>query len=1217
MGRTFWLPFVKGGLFMFFYDCIIFINPFLLNALLNFVSQVGDPETKQTWHGFIFAFGMLFASLFGVLCMHHHFNFTYTVGLRLRTALTSAIYRKSLTISQNARRSATVGEIVNLMSVDVQKVADACSFVHYSWSSPLIFVVTVYLLWGLLGPSTMAGIGFMLVVLPINSMVLAKLIREYHVIQMLLKDARLKLMNQILTGIKILKLYAWEPYFASKILEIRNNELKNLRKSQTVGAITYVLWFCNSFLVTLFCFTAYVAFVSLSLIMLLNMPLTILPPAIMMMVQAFVSGKRIEKFLLLQDIDEQNVTHKEDKEFAVEIKDGSFSWGDETLKPTLNNINMKVKHGQLVAIVGPVGSGKSTLLSAILGETQKLSGSVNVNEKMAYVAQQAWIQNLTLRDNILFSERYDQARYDDVIEGCALKPDLSVLPAGDLTEIGERGINLSGGQKQRISLARAVYHDADLMLLDDTLSAVDAHVSKHIFEKVLGPNGLLKNKTRILVTNNVTLLPQVDRIFVISEGTIGEQGSFEELLSRDGSFAEFLRTYMTDLEEADDVDEERQFQQELMKLHEKLATSTSSIPNSPAVATPIKGDPIASSGGEDAVSHSEVFSYQSDSWRRPRKRHLTSELTDKLIQEETVEEGAVKLSVLRAYITSAPAMYPIVLVISFVFFVIFNCCTNIWLSKWSNDPVINGTQDRELTKVRLGVYAALGGGQTIAVIGVIWAIIFGCMEATRTLHSKLLQNIVRCKMSFFDTVPLGRILNRFSKDIDVLDVSIPQFSQSLLTTLCPLVSTIIIISYTSPYFIAVVIPLLIIFSALQRVYVACGRQIKRLDSIRKSPMYANFSETLSGSTTIRAYRHQDRFVSQSDFLLDESQRVWFQVFSSNRWIGIYSEFIADLMIFFTALFAILQRDTLDPGLIGLSLSFAFQINMSITMTVRCTCELETYIVAAERIKEYSDVENEAPWLIETHRAPEDWPSDGVVQLKGYSTRYRDGLDMVLKDITIDIKPQEKVGIVGRTGAGKSSLTLALFRLIEPVTGSICIDGLNVSEVGLHDVRKKLTVIPQDPVLFSGTLRFNLDPASNFSDPEIWLALEQAHLKTFVCSLPNKIDHECGEDGSNLSVGQRQLLCLARALLRKSKVLVLDEATAAIDLETDDLIQSTIRSEFKSCTVLTIAHRVNTIIDYDRILVLDKGQVSEFAPPQQLLQDPNSMFYALAKDAGLV
>ncbi|CAH1784702.1 unnamed protein product [Owenia fusiformis] len=492
---------------------------------------------------------------------------------------------------------------------------------------------------------------------------------------------------------------------------------------------------------------------------------------------------------------------------------------------------------------------------------------------------------------------------------------------------------------------------------------------------------------------------------------------------------------------------------------------------------------------------------------------------------------------------------------------------------------------------------------------------FGFVNASRFLHNKLVKNILRCPMSFFDTTPMGRVLNRFSKDLDIVDITLPQYIMGWLASVGPMFATIVAISYSTPIFLIALLPLGICFFVFQRLYTNTARQLKRIESVRRSPIFSHFSETLTGVSSIRAYNRSEDFVIKSEKLLDNSQRTWFPVIASYRWIGTYLGLLGNMIILLTGIFAVIEKNTINAGLAGLSLSYAMRITLSLIMWVRNSCELETYIVSVERIKEYCDTENEADWRSE-RILPIGWPTEGAVEYKEYSTRYRKGLDLVLKGVSFNVKPSEKVGIVGRTGAGKSSLTLSLFRIIEAAGGAIFIDGVKTSELGLHQLRSKLTIIPQDPVLFSGTLRMNVDPSEEYTDRAIWQALEHAHLKDFIRSLTLGLDHECGEEGENLSVGQRQLLCLGRALLRKSKILVLDEATAAVDLETDDLIQNTIRTAFKDCTVLTIAHRLNTIMDYDRVMLLDAGKVVEYDSPSQLLSNKDGIFYSMAKDAGL-
>ncbi|GFN98305.1 multidrug resistance-associated protein 1 [Plakobranchus ocellatus] len=493
----------------------------------------------------------------------------------------------------------------------------------------------------------------------------------------------------------------------------------------------------------------------------------------------------------------------------------------------------------------------------------------------------------------------------------------------------------------------------------------------------------------------------------------------------------------------------------------------------------------------------------------------------------------------------------------------------------------------------------------------------GAIRAANLLHLGLLANILASPMSFFDTTPIGRIVNRFSKDVDTVDVVIPLISGMFLMCVFQTLSTLLVISLSTPMFLMVIFPLLCFYYFVQRFYVATSRQLKRLESVSRSPIYSHFGETVTGAVTIRAYGQEQRFIKDSQTKVDDNQICYYPSIVANRWLAIRLEVVGNLIIFFASLFAVLGREDLSPGIVGLSITYAMNVTQTLNWMVRMTCELETNIVAVERIKEYTETPTEAAWVIEHNRPSSNWPDKGEVQFKDYQLRYREGLDLVLKGITCNIASGEKVGIVGRTGAGKSSLTMALFRIIEAAGGQIVLDGMDISTIGLHDLRSKITIIPQDPVLFSGTLRMNVDPFGRYSDEQVWSALEHAHLKTFVSGLAEGLLFECSEGGENLSVGQRQLVCLARALLRKTQLLILDEATAAVDLETDDLIQATIRTEFEECTVLTIAHRLNTIMDYTRIMVLDAGQIKEFKSPQALLEDTNSIFHGMAKDAGLV
>uniref|UniRef100_A0A8C6TRJ6 ABC-type glutathione-S-conjugate transporter n=1 Tax=Neogobius melanostomus TaxID=47308 RepID=A0A8C6TRJ6_9GOBI len=1155
--------FLIGSAFKLLQDVITFVNPQLLRMLISFIKQKGVPD----WWGYALAFLMFFTAVLQTLILHQHFQYCFVTGMNVRTAIIGAIYRKVLPLPEQSGQSLVHrGEVVNLMSVDAQRFMDLTTFLNMLWSAPIQIMLALYFLWQNLGPSVLAGVAVMILLIPLNAFIVE---------QMQYKDERIKLMNEILNGIKVLKLYAWEKSFIQKVLAIRQKELNVLRKTAILGAL--------STMVALTTFAVYVtvdennvldaekAFVSLSLFNILRFPLNMLPQVISSLVQASVSLKRIQSFLSHNELDPESVD-KKGPEFAVTVINGMFTW-DRQDPPVLHSINMMVPQGSLLAVVGHVGCGKSSLISALLGEMEKTEGDVSVRGSVAYVPQQAWIQNASLRDNILFGKALDECKYRSVLEACALTPDLEVLPGGDMTEIGEKGINLSGGQRQRVSLARALYSDADVYLLDDPLSAVDSHVAKHIFDNLIGPEGALKGKTRILVTHGITFLPQVHNIMVMVEGRVSEMGSYQELLKQNGAFAEFLRNYT--LEDIIEEDEANGKADDILEEEELFPED-------------------ALSNHTDIVASEPTINEAKRSFLR-----MCRGLKSQSFKQVSPVPLQVKVTV---YLEYAKAVG---LVLSVVICLLYGCQSaaaigaNVWLSDWTNDAATNRTQER--VNMRVGVYAALGIAQGILVMISSLTLYMGNVGAARKLHFNLVTNKLHTPQSFYDTTPIGRIINRFSKDVYVIDEALPATVLMFLGTFFVSLSTLIVIVSSTPIFAVVVVPLIFVYIFVQRFYVATSRQLKRLESVSRSPIYSHFSETITGSSVIRAYGRESAFVRMSDSKVDDNQKSYYRVLcpTGRWWLGVRIEFIGNCIVLFAALFAVTGKESLSPGLVGLSVSYALQVTMSLNWMVRMTSDLENNIVAVERVKEYSETQTEAPWEIQDKKPPPDWPTQGNVQFKDYSVRYREGLDLVLKNLSISVTGGEKIGIVGRTGAGKSSMTLCLFDYRPARPPQLC-----------------FTPRAQEPVLFSGTLRMNLDPFDAYSDEEVWKVLQHAHLHKFVSNQPAQLLLECAEGGENLSMGQRQLVCLARALLRKSRILILDEATASIDLETDDLIQSTIRTQFEECTVFTIAHRLNTIMDYTRVLVLDKGKIAEFDTPTNLLSK-RGIFYGMAKDAGLV
>nr|XP_057912072.1 multidrug resistance-associated protein 1-like [Doryrhamphus excisus] len=1206
LGRTFAPYFLWGTLFLLLHDAFMFAVPQVLSLLLGFMR---DGEAAM-WKGFLFA-GLLFILSCLQSLLHHQYMYRcFTVGMRLKTAIMGLVYRKCLVMSSATRRQCAVGEIINLVSVDTQKMMDLVVYVNSVWVAPIEIALCFYFLFKLLGPSALAGIAAIVLIFPLNG-VIAKLRSKLQEVQMNFMDSRIKLMNEILSGVKIVKFYAWEDAFLRRVGALRDGELDTLKKSQVLYSVSLASFNSSSFLIAFAVFAVYVLidernvldaekiFVSVALINILKTPLSQLPFAMSTTMQAFVSLRRLGSFLCQDELKWDNMERlplSKDGD-GVLIEEGYFAWSGDG-PPCLQRVNLKVKSGTLVAVVGHVGSGKSSLLSAILGEMEKRGGSVLVRGSMGYVPQQAWIQNATLTENILFGLERKESWYHRVLEACALLPDLEVLPAGDVTEIGEKGLNLSGGQKQRVSLARAVYRKSDVYLLDDPLSAVDAHVGQHIFDRVIGPKGLLKNKTRVLVTHSVSLLPKADLVVVMEAGHISEMGSYPELMDQKGAFAQLIHNFSRNQSKESTTSKEKSsFAGEHVsrKSLSRLSITDFSIDLS-------QEQLISCDIGATSVQLMETLN------------DLPSDDSGKLTQADTAHVGRVKLQVYQEYFRTVGLTFIMTIIFLCAFQQSASLAYSYWLSLWADDLPINGTQTDHVLK--LSVFGALGVTQGMAMFGTTLAIALGGIVASRHLHADLLHNVLRSSMSFFEVTPSGNLLNRFSKEIDAIDCMIPEGLKMMLGYLFKLLEICIIVLVATPFCGLVLLPLTCFYIFIQSFYVATSCQLRRLEAVSRSPIYSHFNETVQGVCVIRAFGEQQRFVQQADHRIDKNQAAYFPRFVATRWLAVNLEFLGNLLVLAAAVLSVRSRHDLSPGVVGLAVTHSLQVTGILSWIVRSWTDVENNIVSVERVKEYANTPKEAAWVNTDNYLQADWPTKGCIQFEDYGLQYRKGLDWALKGISINIHDKEKVGIVGRTGAGKSSLALGIFRILEAASGRICIDEVDIAQIGLHDLRSRITIIPQDPVLFSGSLRMNLDPFDTCSDEELWRALELAHLGSFVATLPDQLKHQCCEGGENLSLGQRQLLCLARALLRKTKILVLDEATAAVDLEMDQLIQSTIRTQFSDCTILTIAHRLNTVMDYTRIIVMDHGSIVEMDSPSQLLQQQGH-FHQMCHQAGLV
>ncbi|KPM46020.1 Metal resistance protein YCF1 [Neonectria ditissima] len=1233
-------PYCVAAIYKIGNDVSQYLQPQLLRLLIAFVASYGKHNTPEPIiKGAAIALAMFGCAVFQTTMIHQYFQLTFVTGMRIKGGLGSAIYRKSLRLSNEGRSSKTTGDIVNYMAVDAQRLQDLTQFAQQAWSAPFQITICMISLYNLVGWSMMAGIVVMIVMMPLQGFV-ARIMKNMQKTQMKNKDARSRLINEIITNMKSIKLYAWGSAFMNKLNYVRNEqELKNLRKIGATQAFANFTWTTAPFFVSCSTFTVFVltqdrplsteiVFPALALFNLLTFPLAVLPMVITAIVEASVAVGRLTGFLTAEELQHNAITIKpapeELGEETVIIRDGTFSWNRHEDKNALKDIHFTAYKGELSCVVGRVGAGKSSFLQSILGDLWKVKGSVEVRGTVAYASQQTWILNATVKENIIFGYRYDPDFYEKTIQACALMDDFAQLPDGDETVVGERGISLSGGQKARVSLARAVYARADIYLLDDVLSAVDSHVGRHIIDNVLGPRGLLASKTRILATNAIAVLRGASFVTMLKDGEIIEKGTYKQLIAMKGLVNDILKTAGHDsgsnsnsepsssassskaatIIEVDSsqAKEEMEEAQERVPEMAPIKTGPSAKPRSSSMATLRRASTATFQGPRGKLTDEEVAG------------------SSKTKQgKEFVEQGKVKWSVYWEYAKEnniyAVGLYILMLLAAQT----ANIGGSVWLKEWSERNQESHSNNN--VGKYIGIYFAIGiGASALTVVQTLILWIFCSIEASRKLHERMANAIFRSPMSFFDTTPAGRILNRFSSsDIYRVDEVLARTFNMLFVNVARSGFTLAVISVSTPAFIALIVPLSLTYYWIQRYYLRTSRELKRLDSVSRSPIYAHFQESLGGISTIRAFRQQQRFELENEWRVDANLRAYFPSISANRWLAVRLEFIGAIVILAAAGFAIISvanGSNLSPGLVGLAMSYALQITTSLNWIVRQTVEVETNIVSVERVLEYAALPSEAPEIIADKRPAVSWPAKGEVDFVNYSTRYREGLDLVLKNINLDIKSHEKIGVVGRTGAGKSSLTLALFRLIEPVLGHIGIDDVDTSTIGLLDLRRRLAIIPQDAALFEGTVRDNLDPGHVRDDTELWSVLEHARLKDHVSSMGGGLESKINEGGSNLSQGQRQLVSLARAMLTPSNILVLDEATAAVDIETDAMLQNTLRSPlFANRTIITVAHRLNTILDSDRVVVLDKGEVVEFDTPSALFKK-EGVFYGLMKQAGL-
>eukprot|EP01125_Pyxidicula_operculata_P020167 TRINITY_DN73_c2_g1_i1.p1 TRINITY_DN73_c2_g1~~TRINITY_DN73_c2_g1_i1.p1 ORF type:complete len:1092 (+),score=213.81 TRINITY_DN73_c2_g1_i1:119-3394(+) len=1064
-----------------------------------------------------------------------------------------------------------------------------------------------------LGWSAVIGLFLVLLLFPLQTAIGGH-IAKIRAQTVKVTDARVKTMSDVLSAIKLVKFCTWEDSFSQKVEKLRTNEVTWMRYAKLLKVVnesfsilapsicTFIMLAVYSFLGNQI--TSSKAFTSIALINLIRLSLIRAPNFVKALADSWITWDRIQTYLLYNELQDKRDYNPDSTDIKVEVKNAYFSFDDYVKKdgddnvgnksdedhveldtgssvPTkvsvLKNINMVVRPTDLVAVVGNVGSGKSSLLHAILGQVQMDSGTVIVNGKIAHATQQPWLINASLKNNILFGSPFDRRKYERVIKQCQLKTDLELLPDGDETEIGERGINLSGGQKQRVSLARAIYADRDIYLLDDPLSAVDQHVGNKLFYKCI--NRLKVDKAVIFATNQLAYLKDCTHIIYLEGGTIAASGTLQQLLKDNKNFADLYSKYSSA-----DIEEELQADAEVEnKVIDNDLNESSELSKSQKI--PKANEPTSA---PKAFTTKEDRAFGSVGW--------------KVYKQYGVSGGLfLAFSVLLLSFLSA----------------IGQVLSNWIVSMWINDSELLVPQFSN--EFYIGVFGGL------VLVTIILTMLRGFLfselnlRSSTSIHNSIFKNVMHAPMSFFDTTPMGRILNRFSSDLDKVDDTLPENMFPALHYGINTICTIGLIIGAIPWFGVSVVPIFAIFFWITRYYTRSSRELRRLESIAVSPIMAHLSASLKGVSSIRAYGSVDRFTEQYRDMLNRQFAVAYAAEVGSRWIGLRMDALAILIVSITAMVSMLTRDVISPAIAGLALTYAFQMTGAFQFAVRSFADTDSQMVSVERLLHYAkEIPQEAPYIIDQTNPPFDWPKHGTIKFSDVYVKYDTSDEPVLKGISFDIKKKQKIGIVGRTGAGKSSLTLALFRMMELMKGKIYIDGVDISTLGLQQLRSKLAIIPQDPVLFLGTIRSNLDPWNEHSDEKLWETLEKVHMKKVIEDAGLEgLYAPVSEGGSNFSVGQRQLICVARALLQYSKILIMDEATASIDVATDTLIQRTIREGFADHTVLTIAHRLHTIIDSDMIMVLDKGKLVEFDTPYNLLQIQNGHFWSLVHESDSV
>ncbi|XP_068754030.1 ATP-binding cassette sub-family C member 4-like isoform X2 [Montipora capricornis] len=1313
----------KSGLVMIFLKILESFSSALQPLCLWLVLKtLNDGPNLDLKFAFMYVAFLGATSVMKALTTYHYDYLTELWGLKMKVALIGLVYKKVLSLSRCSLEATLSGNTINLVSNDAQKIEKSLNCVGVMLLAPLEIIINLLILWHLNGWKSLVGASF-LIVLVAFQMLMARKAANLRKRAATFTDKRLVIMNEIISGIRAVKMHAWEWNFRDIVHDLRRKEMAIIRLKGLIVSMLLVLFFTTLPIATLVSvttliltgthlssfaiFTLLLSFTILRFIFCYNVAFTMLVAS-----DGKVALDRIQTFLMETvtkfEGNGENKTQDQNpwkidlvtpgsfatstvfKEPYVSISKASCSWNQEILTNTLSDITLNVRNGNLIAITGAVGSGKSSLLTAILGELPQHKGSISYHGKVAYVPQIPWVFSGSIRENILFGLAFNEEKFQQVVHICELTKDLANFANGDLTEIGQRGVTLSGGQKARVGLARAVYAGADIYLLDDPLSAVDAKVGRRLFESCI--LGHLSGHIRLLVTHQLQYLKDVDRVVVMENGSIIHQGEYAEILDHgallgvaglpeqceDGpGFPETVRLQKInnngilkkELEgssipsiNACNIPGIAQQQTSDVKLIERVQDNKEMIDTQhDSSVSIVSGSKGSAEPGKDSEAFEEGDNKVFGPDPQPEKKRIYEDLSepfenapgvkeadefhDKGMAKKSMNEPSVSFVAGEPNDASVDDFYPTdslallnmsdeldpeeraildlredeetksigtvtfrlywnyfkeglpvsaitLLAISQMFAQVCLLAPNWWLSR-----IAEMSHDQQMATNTHVIYGSLVVVALVVMTTSSFSFYYLLLKAAENLHSKMTVATIKAPVKFFDSTPAGRILNRFSKDIGCMDdVLPPLFLQALIYCLFS-VSAIFVPAATNYWLFLALLPIIGTFLYFARYYLRSSRDLKRIEAIKCSPVYSHITETVNGLEIVHTSNMRKPFLERLKRYQDENTQAFFMAVSANRWLSVRLDLLASVFATIVAVAAILASE--NPALAGLALIYALQTMDSTQYGVGAASEVENFMTSVERVISYTKINSEPGYNVED-RPPESWSSEGSLTIEDLSLVYFEGGPRVLRDVNVRVSSKEKVGVVGRTGAGKSSLVSALFRMPDPL-GKVLIDGVDIGSINLQEARRSMAVITQDPILFGGTLKRNIDPFSEYSDQDLWTALEEVQLKTLVEDLPGQLEFELKESGTNLSVGERQLVCLARALVQKSKIIIMDEATANVDFKTDRLIQEVIHDKFKDSTVLTIAHRLNTIMDYDKVLVLDGGRVVEFDKPEALIR----------------